>query len=359
MPVAPSFDDLLAQYEAEALAQRPTLQFLEGDVTVAQQHGSGAMADACIRFGVQSLKETFIDGAKGDALTALVDDHLNIQRSPATASQAVCSFSRTSGGAGGSLPAGFVVGTQIDASGNTVLFTLDAGVNFANADNGPHTQNVTAQAAGRGGNVGAATIVRVIDTPFDSTIHVTNAAVAGGGNDEESDDELRVRARNFWQTLRRGTLGALEQGALQVTTVRVARATEDPDTGIVTLVVTDSDGNSTAQMVADVTTELENWRAAGSIVTIVGGVALTINVTGQLVGKVGVDTSVLGPLSATAIDGRMRKLKHGEILYLDTIKAAGIGVDPDALDALQLSAPLADVVPTANQVIRPGIISIT
>lgn len=367
MPVAPSFDDLLTQYEAEALLVRPTLKFLEGDVTTAQQHGAGAMADACIRFVVQAFKETFIDGAKGDALSALVDDHLNIQRSPATPAQATCSFTRTGGGAGGTLPTGFVVGSAFDLAGNTVLYTLDGDVTFTSGDNGPHTRSVTAQLSGRAGNVAAGLITRVVSSTTLTGVAVTNAATAGGGNEEETDDELKVRARNFWQTLRRGTLGALEFGALRIVAVRIARATEDA-LGIVTLVVSDSDGNSTAQMIADVVREIENWRAAGSIVTIAGGVALIIDITAQLIGRAGVDTSVLGPIAAAAVAGRVRKQRQGEILYLDSVKAAAIAVDPDALEALVITAlvdsdsnsfPLTDVTPTANQVIRPRVITIT
>lgn len=358
MPVAPSFADLLAQYEAEALEARSTLQFLEGDVTTALEHGTGAMADAVLRYAVQALRDTFIDGAKADALTALVDDHLNIQRLDATAATTVCTFTRTSGGAGGTLNSGFVVATQFDSTGNTVLFTTDANVTFTGGDNGPHTSPVTAQLVGRQGNIGAAQITRVVDVPFDTTIHVTNVSGAGGGNDAEEDPDVRVRARNFWQTLRRGTLGALEFGALRVAAVRIARATEDPITGITTLVVTDSDGNSTAKMVADVITEVQNWRAAGSIVTVIGGFPLVVNVIGQLVAKSGVDTSVLGPLSGAAISGRMKKLRQGETLFIDSIKTAAISVDPDALEALILTTPLADVVSAPGQVIRPGTITI-
>lgn len=360
MPVAPSFDDLLAQYEAAALEVRPTLQFLEGDVTQAHQHGSGAMADALIRFTVQALKETFLDGAKGDKLTALCDDHLNIQRSLETTAQSIATLTRTGGGAGGTLATGFVVGTAFDPGGNTVLFTLDApGVTFGAGDNGPHTVGITAQVAGRAGNVAANTITRLVDTPFSGLVTITNSVVAGGGNEQESDDELRVRGRNFWQTLRRGTLAAIEFGALRVARVRVARATEDPVSGIVTLVVTDSDGNSTAQMVADTVAEIENWRAASSIVQVSGGTQFLVNVIGQLIAKAGIDTSVLGPIAAQSIIGRMNKLRDGETLFLDTIKAAAIAVDPDALEALVLSTPLTDTVPAPGQVIRPGTVSIT
>lgn len=359
MPVAPSFDDLIAQFQAEALAQNSELAFNDGDVTEAQAHGAAAMGDAAIKFTIQAFKETFLDGAKGDALTALVDDHLNIQRQPATEAEAVVSFARTSGGSGFTLSAGYVVGSEFDAAGNTVLWTLDADVTFAGADNGPHTGNVTAQIVGKDGNVAAGKITRFVDAKPDSTLTVTNAAPAAGGNEEESDPELRVRARLFWQTLRRGTLAALEFGALQVATVRTVRATEDTDTGFVTVVVADSDGASTAKMISDAEAELENWRSAGVHVNVLGGTQLLVDVTGTLVVNDGVDPAALAPLCEDSIASRMRKQRQGEILYLDSIKAAGVNVDPDAIDALVLTLPAANVTPSATQTIRPGTITIS
>lgn len=359
MPVAPSFDDLLAQFQAEALAQDSSLAFNDGDITEAQAHGAGAMADAATRFAVQAFKETFIDGAKGDALTALVDDHLNLQRQPATPAQVSLSFTRTGAGAGATLLAGFVVGTQYDEAGNSVLFALDANVTFPNGSNGPIAGTATAQISGRAGNVAAGTVTRIVDASTIVSLAVTNASLAAGGNDEESDQELRVRARTFWLTLRRGTLAALEFGALQVPSVRIAKATEDDATGLVTLVVTDSDGNSTAQMTSDVEAEIVNWRAASSLVTVYGGTALIVNVAGSLIVNDGVDPAVLAPLCADAIEARMRKQRQGEVLHLDSIKAAAINVDPDAIDGLDLDDPAATVTPTAFQVIRPGTITIT
>lgn len=360
MPVAPSFDDELGQFEAEALAVRPTIQFREGDMTQAQEHGSAAMADASIRYSAQSFKETFIDGAEGDALTALVDDHYNIQRNPATASTVDVSFTRT-GNAAGSTPIGFAIASLFDAAGNTVQFTTNTAITWGASDHGPHVVTATASVLGKAGNVAAGLVTRLIDTPFDTSIVVTNPAVAAGGNEQESDPELRVRARNFWVTLRRGTLAALEFGALQVSTVRVAKATENQSTGEVTLVVADSDGNSNAQMVSDTEAEIENWRAAGSLVAVFGGTQLAVDLTGTMVFRdgSGADASVYAPLVATAMSTRMAKLKQGEIGYLDAIKAAGIAVDPDIIEAILFTAPSANITPTTYQTIRAGTITLT
>jgi hypothetical protein len=69
-----------------------------------------AMADVVLRYAAQAFRDTFIDGAAGDALTALVDDHYNIQRDPATSSAVGDrAFARTSGGAGGTIAAGTTI----------------------------------------------------------------------------------------------------------------------------------------------------------------------------------------------------------------------------------------------------------
>jgi hypothetical protein len=356
MPVAPSPQDLLDQFIAEAVARNPRLRFAEGDITLAQGHGAQAMADAVLRYGAQAFRETFIDGAKGDALTALVDDHLNLQRSPATAAQVTVAFTRTSAGAAGTIPAGTVVATTFDADGNEVRFTTDTLINVGAGNNGPFAIGATATAVGRAGNVAGGELSRIVDQLFDSTFTVTNADLAAGGNAEESDDELKLRARSFWTTLRRGTLGALEFGALTVATVRVAKATEDA-TGLVTVVVTDTDGNSNAQMVALVEAALEDWRAAGVTVTVLGGAALLTDVAATMTLRDGVDATILGPLVIDAIEGRMFKLRQGETLYLDMLTAAVLAVDPDGILAVDFGALVDDVVPTSSQVIRPGTVT--
>jgi len=369
MPTAPSFDDLLAQGLAEAQARRADLMFYDGDVSLAQLHGGAAMADACIRMAAQAFKETFIDGARGDALTALVDDHLGIQRQPATPAQVTLSFARPSQGGGepaGTIPSGTTVATQFDAEGNEIQFLTDTNLVFGLGVLGPLTVSATAVDPGTDGNVAAATIIRIIDVPsFDSTFTVTNAASAGGGNDEESDEELRRRARDFWSTLRRGTLAALEYGALQVDSVRVASATEDGQ-GLVTVRVTDQDGNSTAEMIADVEEELENWRCAGVVVTVLGGDPLEVEFTAELIVRAGFDVVAHATELEDAAAARMAKLKAGETCYLDMITAAIIGVYPDDIWEVTFTAitvggspaSIADIVPAADEVIRAGTLTI-
>jgi uncharacterized phage protein gp47/JayE len=357
MPVAPSFQDLVDQYEAEAVARRPDLLFRDGDITQAQQHGAGAMADSVVRYGAQAFKATFLDGARGDELTTLVNDRYNIQRSPASAAQVTLTFERTSGGAAETFSAGTVVATEFDSDGNEIRFETDGPLTFGIGINGPLTVAATAVEVGRAGNVALGTVTRIVTSHVDQTFTVINEA-GGGGNEEESDPELRRRARAFFLTLRGGTLDAIEFGALTVATVRVARATESV-TGLVTLVVADSDGNSTIEMIADVIAAIQTYRAAGSIVTVTGGVQLLVNVSAQLVLEDGVDIGVVGPLAEEAIEAEMAKLRQGEVVYLTKLASAAIAVDPAGIKTCIVTAPAADVTPTSIQTPRAGTVTVT
>lgn len=361
MAIAPSFQDSLDVGEAELKLRRADLLVADGDITLAQLHAGASMADAQARFAAEGIKATFLDGASGDDLTALVDDRYNIQRQAATSAQVLAEFTRPS--AGGSEPAGViqdgtVIATGFDAAGNTVEFATDEDLYFGAGILGPLAVGASAVETGPEGNVAANTLVRIIDVPeFDSSFVVSNPARAGGGNVEETDPELRERSRTFFTTLRRGTLAALEYGALQVPTVRVAVASEDAQ-GNVTVTVTDADGNSTAQMVADVETELENWRCAGTIVTVAGGSVLTqdFDVT---IDETSPGYAIPADAIAAAITARASRFRAGETLFLDSMIGAIIAVDPENIFGVTFNNPTSDVVAATGQVIRAGTVTVS
>lgn len=360
MAIAPSFQDLLAQFKAEAQARQPLLRFDEGDIVTAMQHGAAAMADAVVRFGAQSFRETFIDGASGTALSALVNDHLNLPRQEASPAKVGVAWSRTTGGAGGTIAQGSVVATEFNAAGETVEYATDADIVVPTANNGPFAVDCTATVNGLSGNVEVGTVTRVVDQPaFDPNFTVTNAQRAAGGSDAETDEELRTRARQFFTTLRRGTLEALAFGARQVPGVAVATVTEDA-IAIVTVRVSDANGNSNDQMVADVTTELENFRCAGTEVNVVGGTPSRVTMTITLVVRTGFDVAARQDILAQAAVNRIAKLGPGETLFLDMLIAAIAAVDPDnilditfnTISVNSVAQTVGDIVPTSGETLR-------
>lgn len=363
----PSFDDLYNIGKAEMLLKRPDLFLAPGDISDFVVAAAAAMADKNVGYAAEEFRKTFIDGATWDDLTTLVSDHYNLSRNPATAATVTLSFTRPSAGGGepaGTLATGFKVSTAADASGARQEYTTNADVSWALGETGTKTVLATSVVVGRAGNVGANTIQNLVGSPFDSTITVNNTAVAAGGNEVESDDQLRARARAFSSTLRRGTLAALEFGAKIVPTVRVATASEDSN-GVVTVFVTDADGNSNVQMVNDVIAELENWRAAGVPVGVTGGAKLTQNISVTLIVKAGTVVANLVASIQAAVTERMAKLPVGNgsadsegVLRLEVIQATCISVDPENIIGVVVNVPSAAVVPAAGQIIRAGTVTV-
>lgn len=357
---APSYDDLYNTGKAEMLLKRPDLFLNEGDISDFIVAMAAAMADKNSHHIAEGILATFLDTAVGDDLTTLVNDHWGLERQNAVAATVTLSFTRTLGGLpAGNIPAGFTVATAEDANGERQEFTTDAILSWALAESGTKTIGATASVAGRDGNVGAAEITVFVDSPFDSNFSVTNASAAAGGTEAETDDALRERARAFPSTLRRGTAEALAYGAKSVAGVAVATVVEDDDTGLVTIYIADSSGGSSSQLEAAVELEIEDWRAAGTVVEIVGGTVLTQAITLSITAKAGTDTAALVSDIEDAIEARLDKLEIGETLYRSMIRTTVMNVRIDKILEVSVTVPATDVQPSANQVIRAGVITVS
>jgi uncharacterized phage protein gp47/JayE len=356
----PSFDDLYNLGKAEMLLRRPDLFINEGDVSDVILNAAAAMADKAIGESVANLRKTFLDTASGDDLTTLVQDHFNLIRAPATLAFGALAFTRTSGPLlAGTIPAGTVVATSFDANGKRVEVTTDAAIAWIAAETGTKTVEATCTVTGPEGNVAANTLVNIISNLFDTTFTVTNLAVFAGGNDEEPDSDLRNRAKNYSSTLRRGTLAALEFGALQVPEARNATAVEETLSGLVTVYVSDENGNSNAQLISDVEDELENWRCAGTVVDVQGGVLVTQNISITVGARIGFDLDAVKPDIEAAIEESINKLKIGDDLYHDLIQSAVRAIDPENIVSVTVVTPAANpAVVAANQIVKAGTITI-
>jgi len=350
---APTFQELYDLGRAEAIALRPDLVVADGDITDMLLAAATAMADKNVQYASEEILKTYVNGATGDDLTVLADDHFNIQRKVATAAQVTLSFARPAGAEPATtIFAGHLVATVLDAAGDTVEFATDINLFFGVGINGPLTVSATAVEEGAGSNVLAGEITRILDSiSNDASFTVTNSVAAAGGNDEETDEELRARIKALSLTLRRGTLAALEFGALTVPSVRVAVASEDITTGIVRVAVSDSAGSSNSQMTSDVETALEEYRAAGTDVTVVGGKVLSQVISVQLRLEAGFQASTLLDSVSDAIVERVSELKLGETLYLTMIRTAAQNTNDAILDVVVIT-PASDVVPDDDELIR-------
>ena len=357
MADTPSFDDLFLIGKAEQIVNRPDLQVVEGDVSEMLLMAAAAMADKCIEDSARRFRATYVDGASGDELTQLASDHWGIERFDALKTTGSLEFTRSNATAGaGIIPGGTVLATQPDINGVSLRFILDVDVNFGVLDTGPIVGTITAEIEGSAGNVLPNKVNRIVDNLFDSSITTTNPLVLVGGSEPETDPELRTRVRLFPSTLSRGTLSALEYGAMQVPSVKNATAIE-AISGDVTVYISDAMGNASAAMISATAAELVNWRCAGTVIHVVAGAPLLLNVEYSLTVRTGTNVLGLEPIIIASVEGLMNSLKIGETLYISAIQTAIRNVDPVNITEVVIGLPAASQTPLASELIRPGTIT--
>jgi hypothetical protein len=220
------------------------------------------------------LRGAFIDAAEDAQLDRVVADRFNITRKSTQPALIDLVFARpTDGGGIGTIPAGTTCST---AAGTT--FTTDVDAPFGATDLTIPVVAATCSTAGPQGNVpaGAGGVTSINDAVFDTTITVSNPNPAAGGANQETNAQLRARARSFFATIRRGVLGAMVTAAQSADAVAVANAFEvvNPDgmpAAAVQLVIADANGNFTSGMIQQVKNLLLQYRAAGIPVFVTGG----------------------------------------------------------------------------------------
>lgn len=272
MPTLPTYQELYDAARAEVQLRRPDLtDWNEGSNLDAITGGGAVLADEVIRVAVALFRAQFFDTAEGADLDALVQDRFGgaLARKPATAALGTVTWTRDAAGA-------YVIlaGTRFRAQFGTTTITVQSlqAVTLLAADTSIEIP-VQATVTGRATNAAAGEIDEILDVHVsDPGATCTNAQPLAGGSDAETDEALRDRVRRQYNTLRRATVAALEAGALSVPGVAVVTVDESAveSSGWVYVYVGDPDARSNDTLAALVETELENWRAAGVLVSVEG-----------------------------------------------------------------------------------------
>jgi uncharacterized phage protein gp47/JayE len=357
-------DEVLNRSAVRAPGQRlnPDEVFTEGsDINIVLASAS-AMAEEVLRQLALKISALFLDTAEGEDLDRLVGDRYSptVVRKQATPSVATVTFTRASGAFPAiTLPAE----TKLRTAGG-VEFRTRFAVSLGSGSAGPVSVEVQASEAGTVGNVAAFTIVQFVEQPADPNMLVSNAEPAAGGDDIETDARLRERARQFYQTAQRGTLAAIEFGALTVAGVRQATAVEERDsngdeTGRVQLYIADAQGQGNTALVNAVLGALLEYRAAGVVVDVVASTPVFVPIRFRLRFASGVDSTEafasiqLATLAAVNALSPQQTLEVS-LLFQQARTVPGVIVLDDAI-----VAPVGDVVPAAGQVLRTTLDLIT
>lgn len=350
-------DEVLVRSAARPVGQRLTSSqvYTEGsDINIVVASAS-AMAEEITRQLALRLAALFLDGASGEDLDRLVADRFSptIVRKSATPALATVQFSRVAGPlAAIAIPAATRLRT---ASG--VEFETTVASSLAAGSTGPVSVPAQCRQAGLAGNVAAGSINQIVSVIGDPNLLVSNAQVAAGGDETESDARLRARARDFFRTARRGTLSAIEFGALTVPGVRQATAIEEVDplgipTGRVSLYVADANGQANAALVLAVRSALLEYRAAGVVVDISSAIPNFVAIEYNLRFAAGVDTAAAFAQVQTATVSAVNALAPSQTLPVSLLFSVARSVPGVIVLDDAIVAPVGDLIPSAGQVIR-------
>jgi uncharacterized phage protein gp47/JayE len=231
----------------------------------------------------ERFRNSFLDTATGPGLDRLVADRYNESRQPATAAVVELTFTRITDVGDLTIPAG----TTIQTEDQSLRFRTERELQIPDGSTVGSVRS-TSTALGSDQAAAADTLIEFSGGVLEDGLAVTNVERSAGGNDRETDGELRARVRGVYVNAARATLTALVQGAHTVEQVRTAAAYETTDAsgcpvGAVSVVVADAAGNSNSALETEVEETLEEWRAAGIPVEVIGGVRVERDISVRVV----------------------------------------------------------------------------
>ena len=351
----------LFQIAANHIATRakridPGEPFVDGSDANIYAGTSSVLAASVVRQIAYKSRIHYLDGAFGEDLDRHVWDRYRMTRKGASAAIGGVRFYRPDATFGtGTVP----MGTRLGTLGNTEYITTTTAVFSASSLEA--FADVRAVQAGKGSQVGANQIRRISrpETIFDTSLKVNNDKPTAGGEPAELDEDLRGRARRFWEAARRGVLGAIEFGALAVAGVASAQAIEAIAEGnrparVVSLSIADSSGVASDALARLVRTSLLEYRAGGITVLVYSGLPQLAAITLLLSFQAGVDTVALTEIVRGAVIAHVNSLAVNEALQVSGImetlrffKESGLIVDDKSI-----VAPVGDLVPGPGFTIR-------
>lgn len=310
-----------------------------------------------------AVNRLLLDGAEGEDLDRYAWDRYQLTRKGASSALGTQTFYRAVATVGaGTIP----IGTKVrDSVGDEYITTTT--ITFGASDLSK-TGTVAACQAGKATQVGANQLNLLANASilFDTTLLTNNYAATAGGEDVEDDDTFRERIRDFWNTARRGTLGAIEYGAIQVPGVVTSNAIETYTTNgqparVVNLYIADSSGVASNALAALVDTQLMDYRAAGISVVVFTSMPVIVNIVLSLSYQANTDSDTLEGIVMAAVVEYVNSLPVNGTLEIGGIQAVLKQYNSDGLITGQGSivSPTGDLVPAIGQTIRTTLANVT
>lgn len=338
------------------------------DANILVASGS-AMADECVGQAMAVEAGLFLDSAEDERLEKYVFDRYNLVKKPAAPSLGTAKFTTTASTTTAfTIPANTILSTA-----DGIQFVTQVATSFPVSSTGPIYVPIRSVLAGfnQQAKIGAITNIITQITGSPSDLVVTNETATAGAADRESNDSLRDRARRFWTTQQRGTLAALENGALAYPGVVKANAVEVLDgsgrpgrwvqllisdrftDALVTINQTSSEYDAQAQSLAKaVFQSLSNIRCGGIFVQVIVAQVVLLQVKLDLTFAAGVDPQQTSELARAAVVNYINELDPGASFVPEDAGAVLQNVNGLIITGNEIAVPAGTVIPRAMQVIR-------
>lgn len=370
----PNFSDLFRVGRDEALSRndRLTLEEIErkGSDLNNLIASSAAMSDDVMGQLAQLKAEVFAGTARFDALDRLIlDRYPGLVRKQASPSFGYVTFSFSP-----AVAAAFSIpdGTQLSTADGVQFITVGAAtvaIGATSAEVPIRSVLAGAQQKAKPGAINSL-LAQIVGAPSSGTT-VSNTAATFGGEDRESDSDYVTRSRTYFLSQRRATKPAIEQAVLTIPGIVKCNVFENLDTlgrpiGYVQIVVADSYTEQfvtastlpasyaaqRANLSVQITTTLEDWRAAGVGVQVVFGTVVLQSVRVALAYLPGVDQEAVKTVVLAKIIQHINGLKPGETLELDTLRQLAQTTSGVYTTGNEIVTPTGNVVPRPGEVLR-------
>lgn len=322
------------------------------------------MGEELVNRIARALAGVFEDTATRECLDRVIFDRKGLVRKPAAPAVGQVELTRATFAAGagtidGGLPGSGPPDPTRIRTNQGITYILTEPAVFGATDLGPIVVDVQAETAGLVNEVGTDQTWNFVDAPFDPTILIANPVEMAGASDEESDSVYRARAKDFFRTVRRGTLGAIEFGLLStpgIESVSVIEV-EDATTGFPVCInqafILDALGQANETLAARGLLSLLTFRATGIPVVVIPGEPEFINIDFQ---NTAFDTSLILDTSRGANDVKtqivaaLNNQRPGQELLRTTILAAARNVVGFVVEDEDLIEPAATLIPSSSTI---------
>jgi uncharacterized phage protein gp47/JayE len=300
---------------------------------------------------------SFIESSYGDDLSELIKI-LGIERKPASYSTGqVKLYRETPATVNYFIPSGTSVETLPDYNGETFKFQTTKDVTLLKDTTSIYVP-IIADIPGKSSNVIDSTILIVNDPP-NGVEFVINEEPTSGGEEEETDEELKERARGLLDTIGLGTINALYNkvndvdGILEVAVLDMERGV-----GTVDILVLGDTIPMTSTKRGEVEDIINKTKAAGIDVVMQEPILLSTDITASLIMEDGYLIDDYIQDVNNAIEEYVNTLAIGEKLYKNQLERYILNVSDRILD-VSVSSPTGDIIPASKEIIRANIITIS